>query len=258
MSDWFPRRSHHQAIYTILQGLNRNILEDSACLFGGGTCIALQLGEFRESKDIDFLCSEHVGYRNLREEIYRNGLKRLLSPNKSVQREPILNQYGMRTVLAVGDYQIRFEIVLEGRIKLDSGEKTHLPVLCLSRSDLYAEKLMANADRGLDRQSASRDFIDLMLMIRHWGGIPEGAIRKSKSVYGDTIARSLEQSMQYLQDPNPGLGWQDWLEKCTRDMQISEDTTRWLFQTFRGVDGPDILARSLAMNETPFGGGKRR
>lgn len=239
-------RSHHQVIDAILQGMNRNLLEDCACLFGGGTCITLQLNEYRESKDVDFLCSDSTGYRNLREEIYRNGLKRFFSSPVQIMREPIVNQYGVRTVLAVKDYKIRFEIVSEGRIRLDEGEKTCLPVYCVSRSDLYAEKLLANADRGLDRHSANRDIIDLVMMIRYWGEIPEPAIKKAKSAYGDTIHESLERSMQYLQDPNPGLGWRDWLEKCALDMQISEDATKWLFQTFRGVDGPDILAQSFS------------
>ncbi|GAB7225145.1 hypothetical protein VoSk93_43660 [Vibrio owensii] len=37
--------------------------------FGGGTRIALELDEFRESIDIDFLCPNKDSYRSVRQEV---------------------------------------------------------------------------------------------------------------------------------------------------------------------------------------------
>ena len=52
------RRPWHRLVWRVLESLNGNLLASTACYFGGGTRIALELGEFRESVDIDFLCSE--------------------------------------------------------------------------------------------------------------------------------------------------------------------------------------------------------
>ena len=59
-------RPHHQRIAHVLSAMNGETLLQHGCLFGGGTCIALRYGEYRESVDIDFLVSDAVGYRELR------------------------------------------------------------------------------------------------------------------------------------------------------------------------------------------------
>ncbi len=48
---------HHNKILTILKSLDSNVLRDSNAYFGGGTLLALEFGEYRWSKDIDFICS---------------------------------------------------------------------------------------------------------------------------------------------------------------------------------------------------------
>lgn len=54
-------RPHHQRIAHVLATLDADALRQHACLFGGGTCIALRYGEYRESVDIDFLVSDAQG-----------------------------------------------------------------------------------------------------------------------------------------------------------------------------------------------------
>lgn len=54
-------REHHQRIAKDLQALDGELLRSLGCLFGGGTCIALRYGEYRESVDIDFLVSAPDG-----------------------------------------------------------------------------------------------------------------------------------------------------------------------------------------------------
>ena len=64
---------HHQRIAQLLRGLDGVFLEKAHCYFGGGTAIALALGEYRESVDIDFLCASTDGYRVLRAAVFDGG-----------------------------------------------------------------------------------------------------------------------------------------------------------------------------------------
>lgn len=55
------KRDHHNKILKVLHAMNSDILAKSGAYFGGGTAIALQLDEYRESVDIDFLCDTTEG-----------------------------------------------------------------------------------------------------------------------------------------------------------------------------------------------------
>lgn len=69
-------RPHHQRIALVLAALDGARLRSYGCLFGGGTCIALRFGEFRESVNIDFLVSDPAGYRELRQLLSRKASRR--------------------------------------------------------------------------------------------------------------------------------------------------------------------------------------
>jgi len=117
-------RLHHQYIARVLNSLDAPLLLENHCLFGGGTAIALRYGEYRESVDIDFLVSDIECYRNLRQLMTSpSGIVNILNDGtgKLEQSRPVrADQYGIRTMLLVDNYSIKFEIVLEGRIQLDS------------------------------------------------------------------------------------------------------------------------------------------
>ena len=49
--------------------MDAGFLARAECYFGGGTMLAMTLGEYRESRDIDFLCSSREGFRSLRETV---------------------------------------------------------------------------------------------------------------------------------------------------------------------------------------------
>lgn len=223
------RRHHHRLINQVLQGMNRGLLEDSSCLFGGGTCIALQIDEFRESRDIDFLCSDPTGYRNLRQEVFGHGLKRMFSSGVDLLREPRADQYGVRTVLSVDGQPIKFEIVREGRIAIAGETIEALPVPCLSRNDLYAEKLLANADRWADKSVMSRDIIDLAMMINHWGPLPEPAVQKAEDAYGQAVMKSFDKATKSLRE-HP-----ERLKEYIRELAIEGDATKVLLQHFKPI-----------------------
>lgn len=209
------RRPHHNAILTVLNSLDGHLLETAQCYFGGGTAIALGLDEYRESVDIDFLCASQNGYRKLREAVWSKGFAGLAKSDAqiTVLRDMQADQYGIRTFVQTGDTRIKFEIVREGRIELDGRMEGRYGVPLLDRSDMFAEKLLANADRWPDRAVRSRDIIDLSMMISRWGTIPETAWVKAKQAYGETVSSAYNRAVDMIRD-------RDWLTACIDAMQM--------------------------------------
>lgn len=193
-------RPHHQRIARVLQAMDSELLARAHCYFGGGTAISLQLGEYRESVDIDFLCSDLDGYRLLRSAITPPTLGKVLRTPIRHRRDVRTQRDKISTFLEVDDIPIRVEFVLEARIQLDGAIDPILGVPLLSRTDLYAEKLLANADRALDRSQMSRDLIDLAMMIDAWGPIPPAAVDKAMAAYGHAIHDAYQRGLALLRD----------------------------------------------------------
>lgn len=212
-------RVHHQRIQKVLEAMNPAFLEQTHCFFAGGTAIALLLGEYRESVDIDFLCACPEGYRELRNAISLNTLGALFSQPLTLAREVRADRYGIRTFIEVDGAPIKFEVVREDRIDLEAAPDTLFEVPVLSRRDLYAEKLLANTDRYLDKSQTSRDIIDLAVMIFHWGDIPESAWDKARAAYGASVHKAYEGAIALVRDRTH-------LRSCLTRMHMSED--EWL------------------------------
>jgi len=210
-------RPHHKVIARVLDAMNARFLRETMCYFGGGTAISLMLGEYRESVDIDFLCSDETGYRKLRESVFSNGLSDLIDTKIKILREVHSDRDGVRAVLLVDDTPIKFEIVRESRICLSGMNVEGIPVQCLAKDDLFAEKLLANADRYADKSVMSRDIIDLSMMEMKWGEIPFTAKEKAIKAYGKTIDESLSKAKDMLSG-NPA-----YLAKCLSDMGMSDE-----------------------------------
>lgn len=217
-AELFTRR-HHNDILHVLRCLNGELLRDAECYFGGGTAIVLQLDEYRESVDIDFLCASQEGYRKLRQALWGGsnlaGFLRL-GAELTLVRDVRMDQYGIRTLIGVGDVAIKFEIVREARIEL-TGEidpRYGVPVLC--RDHMFAEKLLANADRWNDVGVLSRDILDLSMMISRWGPIPAAAWVIAEGAYGDTVRKAYDKAAERIRAP-------EWLRKCMRDMAMDPD-----------------------------------
>ena len=163
------KRTHHQQIATILAYLNPLYLMEHQCFFGGGTAIALRYGEFRESVDIDFLISDIGLYGKVRNDIRdHHDLSPLLLPGKTLEliRELRTDQYGIRTVIGIGEAKIKLEIISEGRISFDLPEPKEFidGIPSLTRLDSIASKLLVNSDRYADDSVYSRDLIDLAMI----------------------------------------------------------------------------------------------
>jgi Nucleotidyl transferase AbiEii toxin, Type IV TA system len=90
----------HQRILKILQSLDAQFLIDCNTLFGSGTLVSLSHGEFRVSKDIDFVCpiGQNSGYRNLRNRVAERGYSALFQDfsNLEFPREIRADQYGIQ------------------------------------------------------------------------------------------------------------------------------------------------------------------
>ena len=211
------RRPAHLEVVALLSKLDRTFLDRCECSFGGGTRIVLELGEYRESKDIDFLCASREGYRLIRETVSESSLGQVASGGLALAREVRADQYGIRTWLAADKLKIKFEILREARIELASVRVAGLPVSCLSRAHTFAEKFLANADRGLDASTLSRDAVDLAFMIAGWPSdkAAEG-ISIARVAYGSDVDRKLtsvigklRQDKAYRKRCIEGLGIED-------------------------------------------------
>jgi hypothetical protein len=56
-----------------LAQFDANLFQSTECYFAGGTAIALALSDYRESVDVDYLCSSADGYRMQRETAFDQG-----------------------------------------------------------------------------------------------------------------------------------------------------------------------------------------
>jgi hypothetical protein len=192
MSDVTFARSGHQQVHAMLSRMDSAFLANARCFFAGGTRIVLELGEYRESRDIDFLCSDRDGYRLLRESVSWTSLGPILAPELSLAREVRADQYGIRTFIEHDEIKMKFEIVREARIEIDGETIAGIPVACLTRRHCFAEKFLANADRGLDASTLSRDIVDLAFMIEGWSRQDADAgMAMAKMAYGSTVLHSL-------------------------------------------------------------------
>jgi len=210
------QRQHHTEILRTLRAIDGALLSETKCYFGGGTAITLALGEYRESIDIDFLCSDREGYRKLRillankinlDNILRNGAR--LKTLRDVRPD----HYGLRTVIESGEARIKFEIVKEVRIDLSGDIDPRYGVPVLDRDLMYAEKLLANSDRYSDRGVLSRDIIDLSMMISRWGPVPDNAWDIASSAYGEQVREDYDAAVDMIRAP-------EWIEKCARGMAV--------------------------------------
>ena len=192
-------RPHHQRIAHVLQALNGDTLRQHGCLFGGGTCIALRHGEYRESVDIDFLVSDAAGYRELRQLLTGpQGLAAITHAHAQplvALREIRADQYGIRTQVQMDGQAIKLEIVREARIALEP------PVA--------DDTVCGQADDGV----FSRDLIDLAMMDLPLPAL-RAALAKAAEAYGPSVARDLGKAIDRLQTRT------GWLERCMQAMAM--------------------------------------
>ena len=183
-------RPEHEIIGELLAGMDAAFLEECQCYFGGGTAIVLKNNEYRRSLDVDFLCADMEGYRKLRVAFFDDGAAAVLPDGVKELREVKTDQYGIRTFVEYHGQAIKFEIIRESRIQLSGSLDPDLRVPTLTIESMFAEKLLANADRCKDKSVAYRDAIDIGFLVLQNGEIPQEAVRTAEAAYGSLISRS--------------------------------------------------------------------
>lgn len=182
----------------------------------------LALGEYRESVDIDFLCADRAGYRDLRTLLANkpnlNAISRA-GEGQIVLRDIRADQYGLRTIIECEASKIKFEIIREARVDLAGSIDPRFGIPVLDRDLMYAEKLLANSDRLHAPETQSRDIIDLSVMISRWGAVPSNAWAIAKDAYGEKVERDFYAAIEKIRDPA-------WLEKCCKGMAIAPETRK--------------------------------
>jgi hypothetical protein len=213
-------RISHLAVDKVLAALNGEFLGRAKCFFGGGTRVALELKEYRESADIDFLCSDRAGYRALRSIITNDSLGEVFARPLKLAREVRADQYGIRTVIQIDGDLIKFEIVNEARIDLSGVTVKKLHVPCLDKTCCFAEKMLANDDRWNDESVLSRDIIDLAYMIEAWGAEPFlPGLRKAREAYGEGVLKSIRAAAQKLKSNKT------YYKKCVDGLRVTNTST---------------------------------
>lgn len=217
MSDVY-RRAAHNRVRTLLVSLNAPLLEHCQCYFGGGTRSVLELDEYRESHDVDFLCADAAGYRQLREAVATDGFDALCVSALKLRREVRMDMYGVRAVVDIDDQPLKFEIIREGRLpQLAADSATCNGVAQLSRESALAEKFLANADRGLDASTLGRDVIDLAHMMLKWEAPAAGAgLVTATAVYGADVARKLDAAIDRMQSDR------SWRHHCESSLSVAD------------------------------------
>ena len=98
---------HHQIIESALKNFNADFLAANHILFGGGTRIALEIDEYRESVDIDFLCPTRESYRAVRQQVTNTSLGALVLNEFNYAREIRADRDAVRTWIQVQDTKIK-------------------------------------------------------------------------------------------------------------------------------------------------------
>lgn len=214
-----PKRLHHQRVLTLLNALSAELFESTACYFGGGTRIVLELDEYRASLDVDFLCADQDGYRELRNQITNHSLGGLFTHPPTLTREVRADMYGIRTFVEIDSEPVKFEIIREARIPLTGTKILSLPIPCLDHPTTVAEKFLANTDRGLDKSTRSRDLIDLAFMAGSWDNqqILQG-LHLAEAAYGGSVIRLLTAALELMDDDS-------YRKQCLTELEIRDKKT---------------------------------
>jgi len=233
------KREHHNYINQILQSLDSDMLQKSDCYFGGGTAISLMLNEYRESVDIDFLCGTNEGYSFLMEHAF-DGLRSFFKTPTKFVREPKIGRDAVRMVIDVNDIPIKFEIIRSGKASLKGGINPQFGVPTLSREELFSEKLLANASRGLDRAFLSRDIIDLGMMIAGWKHIPEVSWLSAFSQFKSQTVKKFNSSISLIEN-------NEYFKRCLDKMQINDSLSSVILDTLHKEQSfiPELVQESI-------------
>jgi hypothetical protein len=208
---------HHQIIESALNEFNADFFCANNIVFGGGTRIALELEEFRESIDIDFLCPNRAAYRAVREQVNNVSLGLLVKKDFIYIREIRADRDAVRTIIEHQGTRIKLEFVSFDNYDLTSCvDLAKFPIPFLDQSSCFYTKLLANADRKLVQPY--KDLFDILAMYKKWGSIPQQAIELAEIHYGKkVIIPSLIEALQAIITNPTGY------EKVAKTLNMKEE-----------------------------------
>ncbi|MCC6472256.1 MAG: nucleotidyl transferase AbiEii/AbiGii toxin family protein [Burkholderiales bacterium] len=216
------QRPLYARIARLLACLDAGFLAGSGCYFGGGTQLAMSHGEYRESRDMDLLVSSRAGFRAIRETISQTSLGSLFRKPVPLAREVRADRDALRTFLreSPAEEALKFEVLFEARLDLAGALDPALGVPVLAPEYGLAEKLLANADRGLDRVYRSRDLVDLAFVsLRVEEATLRQASRLAREAYGNAVARALAETLRMVElDAR-------YRDQCIRDLGVTDPKT---------------------------------
>lgn len=190
-------KNHHQLIRTALDNFDHDFFRENRIIFGGGTRIALELNEYRESIDIDFLCPDKQSFRAVRLETSEKSLGKLVKEDFYYPREIRADRDAVRCFIEISDIPIKLEFVSFADYNLQIDPNNPFKVPALSRSSCYLTKLLANADRYAN--PPYKDIFDILAMFSHWGKIPDDAWDEADTHYGKALVfRNLKKSCEHI------------------------------------------------------------
>lgn len=201
MHEWeYPR---HAYVMRLLHMMDPDFLHETQCYFAGGTRLVMELGEYRRSDDVDFLAGDEEGWSTLRRSVSHASLGPLFKQDPVLVREVRADRYGIRTYVDVGGERIKFEVVRAEARVTELGNVPGWPVPVMGRQAMVAQKLLAAADRGMDRSTHFRDLIDLAYMAASWGvPVLEAGMDMANRAYPDLPYTGLVATLRHAtQDP---------------------------------------------------------
>ena len=128
---------HHQIIESALKNFNADFFCGNKIYFGGGTRIALEIDEYRESIDIDFLCPDRASYRAVREQVNNVSLGKLVHKEFVYAREIRADRDAVRTLIKHEDTIIKLEFVSFPEYKLIADKEQLFPIPYISKESCF-------------------------------------------------------------------------------------------------------------------------
>ena len=223
------KKEFFKYINNILPQLNTDLLiKHTACL-GGGSLIGLKYQQLRYSNDIDFLINPK-NYQQIKLAI-NSGEKVFLTEQNLIVGKPRIDRYGIRYPLTAitedREIDLKLEIVAEYSLMITEPSR-YLNIPCLNYEDRVVSKLIANADRWVDKSKFSRDLIDLAIIAQTEKELPPKAIAKANDIYSDA-ERCLKSAIEQFQTQT------EYRQKCYERLQISQPDLI--------INGLDLLAK---------------
>lgn len=206
---------HHKIIESALKNFNADFLYKNQISFGGGTRIALEIEEYRESVDVDFLCPNKSAYRAVREQVNNVSLGQLVHHEFVYEREIAFSRDAVRTFIKIDGVKVKLEFVCFDNYSLNVVSNGLFPVPYIDRESCFYTKLLANSDRKLS--PPCKDVFDILAMSFAWGGIPSSAISKAEEHYGSAVLKDLKKALEDM------ITKPEYYKKLAEGMQMKPD-----------------------------------